>query len=72
AVTHLLKQKRALLKLHFITHTYPHHSPTKKPLIFTPTPQSFPSINKLTHHILHPIQHTNFKLHWAKTRIYNI
>lgn len=72
AVTDLLTEKGALLKLDFITHSYPHDWRTKKPVIFRATPQWFASISKVRHDILDAIENTNFKVNWGKTRIYNM
>lgn len=72
AVTDLLTEKDALLKLYFITHSYPHDWRTKKPVIFRATPQWFASINKVRQDILDAIEETNFKVDWGKTRIYNM
>ena len=71
AVTDLLTEKDALLKLNFITHSYPHDWRTKKPVIFRATPQWFASINKVRQDILDAIEETDFKVDWGKTRIYN-
>lgn len=72
AVTDLLTEKGALLKLDFITHSYPHDWRTKKPVIFRATPQWFASISKVRQDILEAIENTNFKVNWGKTRIYNM
>ncbi|MCG5211490.1 isoleucine--tRNA ligase [Staphylococcus aureus] len=72
AVTDLLTEKGALLKLDFITHSYPHDWRTKKPVIFRATPQWFASISKVRQDILDAIENTNFKVNWGKTRIYNM
>lgn len=72
AVTDLLTEKYALLKLNFITHSYPHDWRTKKPVIFRATPQWFASINKVRQDILDAIEETDFKVDWGKTRIYNM
>ncbi|MCM3498305.1 isoleucine--tRNA ligase [Staphylococcus capitis] len=72
AVTDLLTEKDALLKLDFITHSYPHDWRTKKPVIFRATPQWFASIIKVRQDILDAIEETNFKVDWGKTRIYNM
>ena len=72
AVTDLLTEKDALLKLNFITHSYPHDWRTKKPVIFRATPQWFASINKVRQDILDAIEETDFKVDWGKTRIYNM
>ncbi|EII2015899.1 isoleucine--tRNA ligase [Staphylococcus pseudintermedius] len=72
AVTELLTEKGALLKLDFITHSYPHDWRTKKPVIFRATPQWFASISKVRQDILDAIEDTKFKIDWGKTRIYNM
>ncbi|MHD0397990.1 isoleucine--tRNA ligase [Staphylococcus simulans] len=72
AVTDLLKENGSLLKLQFITHSYPHDWRTKKPVIFRATPQWFASISKVRQDILDAIEETHFKVDWGKTRIYNM
>ncbi|GAA6817984.1 isoleucine--tRNA ligase [Helicobacter pylori] len=71
-ITDLLTEKGALLKLDFITHSYPHDLLTKKPVIFRATPQWFASIDKVRTDILNAIDQTKFKVDWGKTRIYNM
>ena len=71
-ITDLLTEKGALLKLQFITHSYPHDWRTKKPVIFRATPQWFASINQVRQDILDAIDDTAFKVEWGKTRIYNM
>ncbi|ARJ51623.1 isoleucine--tRNA ligase [Staphylococcus lutrae] len=71
-ITELLTEKGALLKLDFITHSYPHDWRTKKPVIFRATPQWFASISKVRQDILDAIEETQFKVDWGKTRIYNM
>ncbi|UXR72390.1 isoleucine--tRNA ligase [Staphylococcus sp. IVB6240] len=71
-ITELLTEKGALLKLDFITHSYPHDWRTKKPVIFRATPQWFASISKVRQDILDAIDQTKFKVDWGKTRIYNM
>ncbi|MCG7338708.1 isoleucine--tRNA ligase [Staphylococcus sp. ACRSN] len=71
-ITDLLSEKGALLKLEFITHSYPHDWRTKKPVIFRATPQWFASIDKVRQDILDAITDTTFKVDWGKTRIYNM
>ncbi|UXR77601.1 MULTISPECIES: isoleucine--tRNA ligase [unclassified Staphylococcus] len=72
AITELLTEKGSLLKLDFITHSYPHDWRTKKPVIFRATPQWFASISKVRQDILDAIDQTKFKVDWGKTRIYNM
>ena len=71
-ITDLLKENGSLLKLDFITHSYPHDWRTKKPVIFRATPQWFASISKVRQDILDAIEDTEFKVDWGKTRIYNM
>ncbi|MDW4421081.1 isoleucine--tRNA ligase [Staphylococcus saprophyticus] len=71
-ITDLLKEDGSLLKLEFITHSYPHDWRTKKPVIFRATPQWFASIDKVREDILSAIDDTQFKVDWGKTRIYNM
>ena len=71
-ITDLLKENGSLLKLEFITHSYPHDWSTKKPVIFRATPQWFASIDKVRQDILDAIEDTHFKVDWGRTRIYNM
>ncbi|MDO1605275.1 isoleucine--tRNA ligase [Lactobacillus sp. YT155] len=71
-VVELLKEKGALLKLSFFTHSYPHDWRTKKPVIFRATPQWFASIDPFREQILAEIQKVNFSPEWGKTRLYNM
>ena len=71
-ITDLLKENGSLLKLEFITHSYPHDWRTKKPVIFRATPQWFASIDKVRQDILDAIEDTHFKVDWGRTRIYNM
>ena len=71
-ITDLLKENGSLLKLDFITHSYPHDWRTKKPVIFRATPQWFASIDKVRQDILDAIEETHFKVDWGKARIYNM
>ncbi|MDT2670842.1 isoleucine--tRNA ligase [Enterococcus dongliensis] len=71
-VTELLKEKGALLKLDFFTHSYPHDWRTKKPVIFRATPQWFASIDKFRQEILDEIEKVDWIIPWGKTRLYNM
>ncbi|PTF66119.1 isoleucine--tRNA ligase, partial [Staphylococcus cohnii] len=71
-ITDLLKENGSLLKLEFMTHSYPHDWRTKKPVIFRATPQWFASIDKVRQDILDAIENTHFKVDWGRTRIYNM
>ena len=73
AVTVKLDELGVLLKLKFITHSYPHDWRTKKPIIFRATKQWFCSIDKIRDDLLKELQN-NVKFHteWGKKRLYNM
>lgn len=71
-VTDLLKEKGALLKLDFFTHSYPHDWRTKKPVIYRATPQWFASIDDFRQNILDEVEKVNWIIPWGKTRLYNM
>ena len=62
----------ALLKLSFITHSYPHDWRTKKPIIFRATPQWFASIKNFKEDILKAIENVEWVPAWGETRISNM
>ena len=69
AVTAKLDELGVLLKLKFITHSYPHDWRTKKPIIFRATKQWFCSIDKIRDDLLKELEN-NVKFHteWGKKR----
>ncbi len=73
AVTVKLDELGVLLKLKFITHSYPHDWRTKKPIIFRATKQWFCSIDKIRDDLLNELDN-NVKFHteWGKKRLYNM
>lgn len=73
AVTVKLDELGVLLKLKFITHSYPHDWRTKKPIIFRATKQWFCSIDKIRDDLLKELEN-NVKFHteWGKKRLYNM
>ncbi len=73
AVTVKLDELGVLLKLKWITHSYPHDWRTKKPVIFRATAQWFCSIDKIKDDLLNEIEN-NIKFHtpWGKKRLYNM
>ena len=73
AVTVKLDELGVLLKLKFITHSYPHDWRTKKPIIFRATKQWFCSIDKIREDLLKELEN-NVKFHteWGKKRLYNM
>lgn len=73
AVTQKLDELGVLLKLKFITHSYPHDWRTKKPVIFRATAQWFCSIEKIREQLLNEIENNiHFHTPWGKTRLYNM
>ncbi|MGK0552314.1 isoleucine--tRNA ligase [Enterococcus faecalis] len=71
-ITELLKEKGALLKLDFFTHSYPHDWRTKKPVIYRATPQWFASIDAFRQNILDEVEKVDWLIPWGKTRLYNM
>ena len=68
-ITDKLKEDGKLLKLEFITHSYPHDWRTKKTIIFRATPQWFASIDDFRSDILDSIQDVDWILPWGQKRI---
>ncbi|WP_337969789.1 isoleucine--tRNA ligase [Virgibacillus salexigens] len=71
-VSEKLEEAGALLKLAFITHSYPHDWRTKKPTIFRATSQWFASIKDFRQTILDEIKAINWYPQWGETRLYNM
>lgn len=71
-ITQKLEEVGALLKLNFITHSYPHDWRTKKPTIFRATNQWFASIKDFREDILKEINRINWYPKWGETRLYNM
>ncbi|WP_221564129.1 isoleucine--tRNA ligase [Alkalihalobacillus sp. TS-13] len=71
-ITEKLQDSGALLKLEFITHSYPHDWRTKKPIIFRVTDQWFASIDKIKDQILSEIKDVKWYPHWGETRLHNM
>ena len=69
----IVKEKGALLKLAYFTHSYPHDWRTKKPVIFRALPQWFCSVDKIREKTLSIINH---EVKWwhpsGQKRIYNM
>lgn len=73
AIVQKLDEMQVLLKLKFITHSYPHDWRTKKPIIFRATSQWFCSIDKVRDELLDAIENKiEFHTPWGKKRIYNM
>jgi isoleucyl-tRNA synthetase len=71
-ITQKLQEAEALLKLTFITHSYPHDWRTKKPTIFRATAQWFASIKDFRQDLLQAIEETKWVPAWGETRLYNM
>jgi isoleucyl-tRNA synthetase len=71
-ITEKLQEAGALLKLSFITHSYPHDWRTKKPVIFRATAQWFASIKDFRDDLLKAIKETKWIPEWGETRLYNM
>ena len=71
-VTMKLDELGVLLKLEFITHSYPHDWRTKKPIIFRATDQWFCSIDKIRDQLLQEVDKVNWLNEWGHIRIYNM
>lgn len=71
-ITQKLEEVGALLKLDFITHSYPHDWRTKKPTIFRATNQWFASIKDFREDILSEVNRINWFPKWGETRLYNM
>lgn len=71
-VTGQLTETGQLLKMDFITHSYPHDWRTKKPVIFRATPQWFASIDDFREEILKAIKEVDWIRKWGEPRIYNM
>ncbi|MFY4773796.1 isoleucine--tRNA ligase [Metabacillus sp. RGM 3146] len=71
-ITEKLQENGALLKLSFITHSYPHDWRTKKPTIFRATAQWFASIKDFRSELLTAVKETKWVPAWGETRLYNM
>ncbi|MEH7177252.1 isoleucine--tRNA ligase [Neobacillus vireti] len=67
-----LEEAGALLKLSFITHSYPHDWRTKKPVIFRATAQWFASIKDFRDDLLEAVKETKWVPAWGETRLFNM
>ena len=64
-----LEEKKSLLSLKFIKHSYPHDWRTNKPIIYRGTPQWFVSIEKVKSQILKALDDVKFYSDWGHKRI---
>ena len=71
-VTQRLDECGALLKLEFITHSYPHDWRTKKPIIYRATTQWFASVDKIRQLLLDEIDRIDWIPSWGQQRMHNM
>ncbi|UCZ51807.1 isoleucine--tRNA ligase [Bacillus shivajii] len=71
-ITEKLDEVGSLLKLNFMTHSYPHDWRTKKPVIFRATAQWFASIKDFREELLKEIQDVEWLPKWGETRLFNM
>ncbi|TFB23280.1 isoleucine--tRNA ligase [Filobacillus milosensis] len=71
-ITEKLEAEGALLKLEFITHSYPHDWRTKKPTIFRATSQWFASVKDFRETLLEEIKNVNWHPEWGEVRMHNM
>jgi len=71
-ITQALEDAGALLKLSFITHSYPHDWRTKKPVIYRATAQWFASIKDFRNELLDAVKETKWIPAWGETRLFNM
>jgi len=71
-IAEALEEAGALLKLSFITHSYPHDWRTKKPVIFRATAQWFASIKDFRNELLEAVKQTKWVPAWGETRLFNM
>ncbi len=67
-----LEELGALLKLKFITHSYPHDWRTNKPIIFRATAQWFGSIDKIKDELLAEVKKVKWVPEWGEGRLSNM
>ena len=71
-IVQALEDAGALLKLSFITHSYPHDWRTKKPVIYRATAQWFASIKDFREELLDAVKETKWVPAWGETRLFNM
>ncbi|AUF83478.1 isoleucine--tRNA ligase [Mesoplasma syrphidae] len=67
-----LAETKNLLKLKFISHSYPHDWRTKKPVIYRCTLQWFVGLENAKAEILHNVDQITTNPKWAKQRLYQV
>lgn len=71
-ITEKLEEVGALLKLTFMTHSYPHDWRTKKPVIYRATEQWFASIKDFRGELLQAIKDVKWHPSWGEVRLHNM
>ena len=71
-VTNRLEETGHLMKLEWITHSYPHDERMKKPVIFRATTQWFASIESIKKQLLDAVDSVKWENEWGYIRIYNM
>lgn len=71
-ITEDLEANGALIKMNFITHSYPHDWRSKTPVIFRATPQWFASIKNVRQNIIDALDDTKFQVEWNRRRMSNM
>ncbi len=71
-VTVMLEECGALLKMEWVTHSYPHDDRLKKPVIFRATVQWFASIDKIKPQLLKVIKDVKWLNSFGEVRITNM
>ena len=71
-VTLMLEEKGSLLKMEWVTHSYPHDDRLKKPVIFRATVQWFASIEKIKPQLLNVIKDVKWLNSFGELRITNM
>lgn len=61
-----------LLKMEWITHSYPHDDRLKKPVIFRATVQWFASIEKIKDRLLNAVKNVEWQNEWGEVRLSNM
>lgn len=72
AISEKLEEVGALLKLSFITHSYPHDWRSKQPVIFRATEQWFASIEGFREQLLEAIKKVEWNPKWGEIRLHNM
>ena len=67
-----LEEVGALLKLEYVTHSYPYDERMKTPIIYRATVQWFASIDKIRDKALDEISKVDWKNEWGEIRLHNM